>query len=152
MTFWTTFILIPKLKNCILAYWHIDIAKKIFLTSCSHSEQLLFWSLGSEVNKIFGSSSSPRADIRTYRAAFGQPKNLCPPDPPSKPKVQWETVWNSLKLRKTLRNCVKQWETVQNRLHRHVQTVSFFALHSIATFHCLLLMYSPRVTSDHLRR
>ena len=61
MTFWTTFILIPKLKSCILTYWHIDIAKKIFLTSCWHSEQLLFWSLGSEVNTIFGSS-----DILTY--------------------------------------------------------------------------------------
>ena len=82
MTFWTTFILIPKLKSCILTYWHIDIltywhidiAKKIFLTSCWHSEQLLFWSLGSEVNKIFGPPSPSRADIRTYRAAFGQPK------------------------------------------------------------------------------
>ena len=38
-----TFILIPKLKSSILTYWHTDIRKYCFLTSCWHSEQLVFW-------------------------------------------------------------------------------------------------------------
>ena len=51
MTFGTIFILIPKLKSCILTYWHtdiltywhVDIPIWCFLISFWHSEQLSFW-------------------------------------------------------------------------------------------------------------
>ena len=37
LTFWTTFILITKLKSCILTYWHIDIL------TCWHIDIRTYW-------------------------------------------------------------------------------------------------------------
>ena len=45
MTFWTTFILITKLKSCILIYWHIDILTywHIDILTCWHIDIRTYW-------------------------------------------------------------------------------------------------------------
>ena len=70
LTFWTTFVLIPKLKSlsvCLSFYLSVcqSVCLSIFLTSCWHSEQLLFW------HESWKKIAPPLRPL-TYRAA-GQP-------------------------------------------------------------------------------
>ena len=93
LTFWTTFILITKLKNCILTYWHIDIV------TCWHIDIRTYWHteiLFSDILLTFWTTflliTKLRIDLKFWpyhsywggHQDYGQPKTVF--------QVQWPVI------------------------------------------------------------